>query len=284
MTTERKIKRWIPAQSTQDGDGVNILRIAGRHLNQDLDPFLLLDELKGEDESDYMGGFPPHPHRGFETITYMLDGQVRHKDHMGNEDVIGSGDVQWMTAGSGVIHSEMPEKSEGLFHGFQLWLNLPASEKMSPADYKDVRASEILRHTTEQNVEILSIAGEVKADGQTLTGPISGPPTDPIYLDVNLPPHTKLRLDVPGEHRILVYVYEGKLHEGSNELSASSLLVYSDEGDQLVLSTKGSGAKVLFLGGKPLNEPVVQHGPFVMNTQEEINQAISDYQQGRLVS
>jgi len=280
MNIERKIKRWIPAQKTQDGDGVNILRIAGRYLNQDLDPFLLIDELKASDEQDYIGGFPAHPHRGFETITYMLQGRVRHKDHMGDEGIIGPGDVQWMSAGRGIVHSEMPEQAEGLFHGFQLWLNLPANEKMKPAEYRDIRSDEIALHTTAKGVQVLAIAGNVDVDNQHLAGPISGLSTDPVYLHVKLPRAGKATFKIAEGHRILVYVYDGELRE----IPASSLGVYTDEGEQVTLDAGELGASVLLLAGKPLNEPIAQHGPFVMNTQEEINQAINDYQQGILVT
>lgn len=280
MSTERKLKKWIPAQQTQDGDGVSILRIAGRHMNQDLDPFLLIDELKASDEQDYIGGFPPHPHRGFETITYMLQGRVRHKDHMGNEGVVGPGDVQWMSAGRGVIHSEMPEKAEKMFHGFQLWLNLPADEKMKPAEYRDIRAAEILRHKTNENVDVLAVAGRVGVDGQVLEGPITGLSTSPVYLDVKLPAEAEVSFDIPQGHRALVYSYEGKIRG----LPPSSLGVYEDQGERLTIAAGQGGASVLFLAGKPLKEPIVQHGPFVMNTQEQINEAINDYRQGTLVS
>lgn len=278
MDKARKVRRWIPAQQTQDGDGVKILRVAGHHLNQELDPFLLLDELRSDESKDYVGGFPPHPHRGFETITYMKEGLVRHKDHMGNEGVIGPGDVQWMTAGRGVIHSEMPEQQEGMFHGFQLWLNLPSNEKMKPAAYRDIRAVDISSHTTDQGVELLAVAGSVEVEGQQIKGPIQGLSTEPLYLDIQFPALSSIDLNVAENANILLYVYDGEI----DEVVAPALAVMSGGSSRISLSSGSEGARVLLFGGVPLKEPVVQHGPFVMNTQEQINQAILDYQQGQL--
>lgn len=283
MNKEPSIRRWIPPQDSQDGDGVKIRRIAGRHINQELDPFLLLDELKAEDGKDYMGGFPPHPHRGFETMTYMRQGRVRHRDHMGNEGLIGPGDVQWMSAGSGVIHSEMPEQQDGLFHGFQIWLNLPANKKMKPAEYRDIPGSELVRYRTTQGARIIAIAGKVGVEGEELVAPIQVDFTEPLYLDIELPQGSEVELCVSETHNSMLYVYEGAV----DGVSAPSLGIYSDtvseDGSNKVKLSSTGGAKALFLAGRPLNEPIVQHGPFVMNTQEQINQAIEDYQNNRLV-
>lgn len=278
MKQVRKIKRWIPAMPTQDGDGVKIFRIAGRQFNDDLDPFLLVDELRSDDSKDYIGGFPPHPHRGFETLTYMKDGLVRHRDHMGNEGVIGPGDLQWMTAGRGVIHSEMPEQQDGLFHGFQLWLNLPAAEKMKPAAYRDIRSGDTPGLTSSRGVQVTSIAGSVEIENQTLNGPIQGLSTQPLYLDLDMPADSGIELNVPEDIRLLFYVYDGQV----NGLESPSLGVLEDHGNLVAFQSGHGRARLLVFGGKPLREPVVQHGPFVMNTYEEIDQAIQDYQKGVL--
>jgi hypothetical protein len=278
MTQIRKIKRWIPAMPTQDGDGVRIFRVAGRQYNEDLDPFLMVDELRSDDSKDYIGGFPPHPHRGFETLTYMKDGLVRHRDHMGNEGVIGPGDLQWMTAGRGVVHSEMPEQQDGLFHGFQLWLNLPAEEKMKPAAYRDIRHQDTPKMTSSRGVQVTSIAGEIEIEGQVLSGPIQGLSTQPIYLDVDMPANSELELSVPEDIRLLFYVYDGQV----SGIAAPSLVVLEDGGSRAAFDAGEHGSRMLVFGGMPLREPIVQHGPFVMNTHEEINQAIQDYQRGTL--
>lgn len=278
MKQVRKIKRWIPAMPSQDGDGVKIFRVAGRQFNDDLDPFLLVDELRSDDSKDYIGGFPPHPHRGFETLTYMKDGLVRHRDHMGNEGVIGPGDLQWMTAGRGVIHSEMPEQQDGLFHGFQLWLNLPAGEKMKPAAYRDIRSKDTPKLTTSDGVQVISIAGNVEIEGQALNGPIQGLSTHPVYLDLDMPADSSIEITVPDDIRLLFYVYDGEV----NGLASPSLGVLEDQGALAGFRAGDSRARLLVFGGRPLQEPIVQHGPFVMNTHEEINQAIQDYQRGVL--
>ncbi|MEX2366199.1 MAG: pirin family protein [Pseudohongiellaceae bacterium] len=278
MKQVRKIKRWIPAMPTQDGDGVKIFRVAGRQFSEDLDPFLLVDELRSDDSKDYIGGFPPHPHRGFETLTYMKDGLVRHRDHMGNEGVIGPGDLQWMTAGRGVIHSEMPEQQDGLFHGFQLWLNLPAAEKMKPAAYRDIRSSDTPKVTSSGGVQVTSIAGKVEIDGQALNGPIQGLSTRPVYLDLDMPADSSIEITVPDDIRLLFYVYDGQV----NDLAAPALGVLEDWGSLVGFQAGNSRTRLLVFGGRPLHEPIVQHGPFVMNTHEQINQAVQDYQKGVL--
>ncbi len=278
MRQARKIKRWIPAMPTQDGDGVKIFRVAGRQYNEDMDPFLMVDELRSDDSKDYIGGFPPHPHRGFETLTYMKDGLVRHRDHMGNEGVIGPGDLQWMTAGRGVVHSEMPEQQDGLFHGFQLWLNLPAAEKMKPAAYRDIRHADTPKITTSEGVQVTSIAGQVEVEGQVLDGPIQGLSTRPIYLDIDMPSDSTLELAVPDGIRLLFYVYDGQV----NDIASPSLVVLEDQGSMATFHAGKQRSRLLVFGGIPLREPIVQHGPFVMNTHAEINQAIQDYQRGTL--
>lgn len=277
MTTRKRLQT-IDAVATSDGDGVKIHRIAGQRLNALLDPFLLIDEINSDEASDYMGGFPEHPHRGFETITYMKAGRMRHRDHMGNEGVIEAGDVQWMTAGRGVLHAEMPEQDSGLLQGFQLWLNLPADEKMKPASYRDIQSDTIAELALEGGGRLRVIAGTISAEGQTLIGPLPALSTEPVMADVQLAAHESVALDFNADNPAWVLVYAGS----STDLHSRQLAVYSP-GETLALTAGESGAQMLVLSGRPLHEPVVQHGPFVMNTVEQIQQAIKDYQQGRLV-
>lgn len=272
-----KLERIVDAVPSSDGDGVKIQRIAGRELNRWLDPFLLLDEIRSDDAADYIGGFPPHPHRGFETITYMLTGRMRHRDHMGNEGVIENGDVQWMTAGRGVIHSEMPEQEQGRLHGVQIWLNLPAAEKMKAPAYRDILSADIPELELVDNGRVRAIAGTASIDGVVINGAISGLTTEPVYLDLSLTPESSATVAVDSGHRLLAYVLSGS----TGELRAGQLGIYSP-GDHLSLQSGKEGARLLLLAGKPLAEPVVQYGPFVMNSPEQINQAIADYQAGRL--
>lgn len=273
----RELQRVINAQPSSDGDGVKILRIAGRELSVQMDPFLLLDEIRSEDGADYIGGFPPHPHRGFETITYMLEGAMRHRDHMGNEGVIGRGDVQWMTAGRGVIHSEMPEQSDGLLHGFQLWLNLPAAEKMQPAAYQEFKHADIPVFAPGDGVRIAVIAGQIAVDGNTVTGPVSDRSTHPIYLDVELSAGASVTLPVKAEQIVMARVFDG----ATRQLASGQMGLYAN-GDAVTLEASAEGARLLLLMATPLNEPIAQHGPFVMNTFEEIEQAMRDYTEDRL--
>lgn len=277
IMTAKKLEQVIQAQPSSDGDGVRINRIAGPHLNSRLDPFLMLDEIRSDDSADYIGGFPPHPHRGFETITYMIEGKLRHTDHMGNEGVIESGDVQWMTAARGVIHSEMPEQEDGLMHGFQAWLNLPASEKMNDPAYRDIRSSDIPVLTTSKGASVRAIAGEVEVDGESLTGVVKGLTTEAVYLDISLPPDTNVDIVMSEGHRALAFVFEGH----TTELKNRHMGAYG-KGNSLQLKSEDEPTRLLVLAGKPLSEPVVQYGPFVMNTTAEIQQAIQDYQTGRL--
>ncbi|MCX2979594.1 pirin family protein [Halieaceae bacterium IMCC14734] len=279
MTQYRSLQRVINARDTADGDGVKIRRIAGRDVNAQLDPFLLLDEMNSEDGADYIGGFPSHPHRGFETITYMLDGAMRHRDHLGNEGVISSGGVQWMTAGAGVIHSEMPEQTEGLLHGFQLWLNLPASEKMQPAAYQEYASDQIPVLELGGGSRIKVIAGAVPRGVTVVTGPVAENTTRATYLDVDLQAGASWELKVDPTQTVLLLVFEGS----TTELQAGQLGIYH-RGDALAVRASGEGARALLLAATPLREPIAQYGPFVMNTQAEIEQAISDYNEGRFVA
>ena len=269
----RKLVQIIAAQPSQDGDGVRIHRLAGQRLHQILNPFLMIDEINSDDAADYIGGFPEHPHRGFETITYMKAGRMRHRDHMGNEGVIGAGDVQWMTAGAGVLHSEMPEQEEGLLHGFQIWLNLPAAEKMKPAAYQEILNAEITEKRLSGGGIVRIIAGEVTIDNQLLRGPLPDISTQPVFLDVQLAANETVELSFSAENQAMVYAYRG----GTDLVASRQLGVYA-KGDLLELKAGPSGAELLLLSGRPIKEPLVQYGPFVMNTPEEIERAIKDFQ------
>ena len=277
MTT-RTLQRVIPSIPASDGAGVKLRRSLGASQLARHDPFLMLDEFYSDDPNDYLAGFPSHPHRGFETVTYMLDGHMQHQDSGGNTGDLGPGDVQWMTAARGIIHSEMPQQSEGRMRGFQLWLNLPGKEKMRPAAYRDISSKEIPVLSFE-NVEVRLIAGKLKDK----TAPISGGSTDPYYFDVHLAPGAVFEAPVPAGHNAFIYVYEGEARVGEEKKAlpdrAAGLL---SDGSEVKISAGDKGARVLVLAGKPLREPVVQYGPFVMNTREEIEQAVADYQSGAL--
>ena len=279
MNRYRTLRHVINAGPSSDGDGVKIRRIAGRDIMTKIGPFLLLDEIRSEDGVDYIGGFPAHPHRGFETITYMIDGAMRHRDHLGNEGVIASGDVQWMTAGRGVIHSEMPEQTDGLLHGFQLWLNLPASEKMKPAAYQEYSSAQIPLLDLEEGVRVKLIAGSLSHQGAIVQGPVSDSSTQPTYIDIDLKPGASWELAVKPQQTVLLLVFNGAM----TDVSAGQMGIYQ-QGDALSLTASEQGARALLLAGTPLREPISQYGPFVMNTEEEIEQAIRDYNAGRLVA
>jgi redox-sensitive bicupin YhaK (pirin superfamily) len=260
---------------------VKLLRSLGSGPHARLDPFLMLDEFSSVNPGDYIAGFPAHPHRGFDTVTYLLDGHMRHEDHMGNVGNIKSGGVQWMTAGRGVIHSEMPEQIEGRMRGFQLWINLPAREKMKPAQYRDIQPEQIPVLSLANGGAIKVIAGEITAEGKTVQGPIHGVSTEPLFLDISLPAHSQVSFDVAMHHHAFVYIYEGKLQIGERQINNHCAAVLS-EGDRIELSSLDQETRFLVLAGKPIGEPVVQYGPFVMNTRAEVEQAVMDYQNGTL--
>ena len=274
----RKLLQVYPAQPSRDGDGVKINRIAGTQMNRVLDPFLMIDEINSDSAADYMGGFPEHPHCGFETITYMKAGRMRHRDHMGNEGVIGPGDVQWMTTGRGVLHSEMPEQEEGLMHGFQLWLNLPAVDKLKPAAYSNISSAEIPRYQGKTGNDVRVIAGKIGIEDTSLTGCLPTMATRPLLADVAVAPEEEIVLDVGDYEQVLVFVYAG----ASTELKSKHLGIYGS-GEKLALRAGEHGFEALVLSGKALREPIAQYGPFVMNQHDEIEQAIRDFQQGRLL-
>jgi redox-sensitive bicupin YhaK (pirin superfamily) len=274
--THRSLQKIIPSIPTSDGAGVKLRRSLGASQLQRHDPFLMLDEFYSDDPNDYLAGFPSHPHRGFETVTYMLDGHMQHKDSGGNTGDLGPGDVQWMTAARGIVHSEMPQQSEGRMRGFQLWLNLPAKEKMKPAAYSDIPAARIPVVPVEGG-SVKVIAGHFK----DTHGAVRGGTTDAHYWDVRLEPGAAFEAPLPAQHNAFLYAYEGEARVGEKALPHRAAGLLSG-GDTLSIVAGPQGARVLVLAGKPIGEPVVQYGPFVMNTREEIEQAIADYQAGAL--
>lgn len=284
MSQFRKVLSIQAGQPASDGAGVKLTRVFGGQGVEQFDPFLMLDEFGSDKPDDYIAGFPPHPHRGFETVTYMLEGRMRHEDHMGNVGLLQGGGVQWMTAARGVIHSEMPEQEEGVMRGFQLWLNLPGKTKLSDASYQDIQPENIPRLITSNGVEVVVIAGQFD-DGQIQqAGAVQRPDTEPQYFDFHMPAGSSISPRVPDGHRVLLYVYEGSLEVAGQPqtVSASRMVRLSEEGE-LQLST-ANGARVLLIAGKPLREPIVQYGPFVMNTREEIEQALRDFRDDRLTA
>ncbi|MCU0736209.1 MAG: pirin family protein [Methylotetracoccus sp.] len=282
MTT-RTLARIIPSVAASDGAGVKLRRSLGNGQALRHDPFLMLDEFFSDDPDDYLRGFPSHPHRGFETVTYMLDGHMRHEDHLGHRGDLGPGDVQWMTAGRGIIHSEMPQQTEGRMRGFQLWINLPAKEKMKPAAYRDIPARAIPTVVLATGGEVRVIAGTLVQGEHATSGPIQGLSTEPLYLDVHLPAGTVFMAPVTAGHQAFLYLYDGEARVGDDRQAlphrAAGLLA---DGDTVRVEAGAPGARFLLLAGKPLGEPIVQHGPFVMNTREEIEQALADYRNGTL--
>lgn len=285
--TDRTVARLIESVPTSDGAGVSLRRSLGSQRGLYVDPFLMLDEFFSDDPDDYLAGFPSHPHRGFETVTYMLDGHMRHQDHLGNTGDLGPGSVQWMTAARGIIHSEMPQQTAGRMRGFQLWLNLPASEKMKPASYRDVPASDIPVVPLAGGGEVKVIAGRFQGTAGPINGAGPALTTDPLYLDVHLPPHAELSVPIESSYSAFVYAYDGDALIGppaqSRALPRRAAAVLS-AGDRVRLTAGAEGARLLLLAARPLREPVVQYGPFVMNTREEIEQAVEDYRHGRLTA
>ncbi|WP_298609191.1 pirin family protein [uncultured Thiothrix sp.] len=275
--TIRPIQQLIRAQAVREGAGVTVHRSIGTQSLRHLDPFLMLDHFGSDNPNEYIAGFPSHPHCGFITFTYMLDGQMEHRDSMGNRGELDSGGVQWMKAASGVIHSEMPRQVDGLLRGFQLWINLPAAEKMSDPAYQEFPASKIPEvQTAGQSVRVL--AGEYQ--GQA--GVIKDPNTQVCYLDVGLDAQANFNLAVPKEHQGFIYVFEGSATSQNQALPQHSLAVLG-QGDEVAVTAGETGARFILVTGKPIGEPIVQYGPFVMNTREEIGQAMNDYQLNQLV-
>ena len=275
-----RILRHVRGMPASDGAGVKLTRVIGTPQLPDLDPFLMLDEFGTDTPEDYLAGFPDHPHRGFETVTYMLDGRMRHQDNHGNEGLLVPGSVQWMTAGRGLVHSEMPEQEAGRMRGFQLWVNLPAKDKMTAPKYQEFAPDRIPVVQPGEGVSVKIIAGNV--DG--VAGPISQPATDPVYLDITLAPNASWHYDLPEGHNAFAYAFEGAVQVGEGEDArplASQELAVLGGGVHLALDAGAAGARLILVAGRPLREPVARHGPFVMNTREELMQAFVDYQRGR---
>lgn len=274
----RTIVQQLPGMPTSDGAGVKLTRIIGTPQLDMLDPFLMLDCFESDDADDYVAGFPTHPHRGFETVTYLLNGRMRHKDNAGNEGVIEPGGVQWMTAAKGILHSEMPEQEEGLLKGFQLWVNLPAKAKMGEPEYQEFPPESTPLEHRENGIEIRVIAGETN---QGTVGPVINQHTYPTYMDVSLPANTDFEQALATDHNAFIYVIEGEVAVESDEKVSAKNLAILSKGDNVSVTSGDKGARLLLIAGKPLNESVARMGPFVMNTQAEIRQAVEDFHSGK---
>lgn len=271
----RRVERLVKGRATSDGAGVKLTRVLTHDLQHRLDPFLMLDAFKNENPDDYMGGFPDHPHRGFETVTYMLAGRMRHHDSAGNTGLLGPGGVQWMTAGSGLIHSELPEQEEGLMEGFQLWLNLPSHRKMSVPSYRDIPSEAIPEVVQPDGARVRVIAGS----SHGIQGAVVRPDTEPLYLDVHLPAGGKFEQSIPASHNAFLYVYRGEVRVADSVVAERTMGILSNESDSVAIATEAP-ARFILVAGMPLNEPIAQHGPFVMNTQDQIEQTLRDYRDG----
>ncbi|MCC8362108.1 pirin family protein [Lysobacter sp. A6] len=275
-----RVARKLRGMPASDGAGVKLTRVIGTPQLDMLDPFLMLDEFGTDKAEDYLAGFPDHPHRGFETVTYMLDGRMRHRDNHGNEGLLVPGSVQWMTAGRGLVHSEMPEQQEGRMRGFQLWVNLPKTNKMDAPQYQEFAPDRIPVATPAAGVEVKVIAGSVG----DVRGPIVQPATSPVYLDITLAPNTSWAHPLPEGHNAFAYVFEGSADVGDGEdkrpLATQELAVLGG-GETFAVSSGADGARLILVAGRPLREPVARYGPFVMNTKEEIMQAFVDFQEGK---
>ena len=279
LHTPRQVERLIAGQATSDGAGVKLTRVLTQDLQRRLDPFLMLDAFGSDNPDDYIAGFPDHPHRGFETVTYMIAGRMRHRDSAGHEGLLEGGGVQWMTAGRGVIHSEIPQQSDGVMEGFQLWLNLPARDKMSPPWYRDFKAQELPRFVTAQGVTVIVIAGQ----SQGVSGAVTRAASAPLFLDLHLPAGSLFEQALPLEHNAFVYVYRGEVRIAGQTVPTQRMALMANGGAaDGVLIEASTDARVLLLAGQPLKEAIAQYGPFVMNTQQEIHQAISDFRNGAL--
>ncbi len=275
--TERRIFRRIRGMDTADGAGVKLKRIIGQSALDMLDPFLLLDEFRSDSADDYIAGFPEHPHRGFETVTYMLAGHMQHGDNHGNRGDLGPGSVQWMTAGRGILHSEMPQQENGLMWGFQLWVNLPAKDKMTAPRYQDIAPEKIPLVHPADGVEARVIAGDFGG----ASGPVSGIATAPIYLDLAVQPGATITVPLPEGHSAFAYVFEGEWALVAGETLARSELAVLGKGASVTVAGGAAAARVLLVAGQPLKEPVARYGPFVMNTTEQIHEAIADFRAGK---
>ncbi|MEO5687680.1 MAG: pirin family protein [Burkholderiaceae bacterium] len=278
----RTVERLVTGQAISDGDGVKLTRVLSQPLQRRLDPFLMLDAFGSDDASDYIGGFPDHPHRGFETVTYMIAGRLRHRDSTGNEGLLQNGGVQWMTAGRGLIHSELPEQEAGRMEGFQLWLNLPAADKMGTPGYRDIPSGEI------PELRLPGVTARVIAGASHgVDGAVQKPHTAPLYLDLHLAPGATFEQVLPAGHNALVYVYRGELDIDADvertrvPRERMAVLANAPDRDGVRVQAGADGARALLIAGRPLNEPIAQYGPFVMNKQAEIFQAVEDFRAGK---
>ena len=275
----RGVERIIHGQAVMDGAGVKINRVLTQPLQRRLDPFLMLDAFGSDKANDYIAGFPDHPHRGFETVTYMLEGRMRHRDSTGNEGLLTNGGVQWMTAGRGVIHSEMPEQEAGVMEGFQLWLNLPARDKMRKPWYRDFNGDEVPAFTTADGVKVRVIAGR----SHGIDGAVQREVTEPVYLDIELPAGATFSQALPAGHNAFIYTYRGEVQVADKPVAERSMAILANaaNADGVTLHA-AEASRVILIAGQPLNEPIAQYGPFVMNTQAELMQAVEDFRAGRL--
>jgi len=278
VTRPRAVELLVAGQPTSDGAGVKLTRVLTQPLQRRLDPFLMLDAFGTDNPQDYIGGFPDHPHRGFETVTYMIAGRMRHRDSAGHEGLLSNGGVQWMTAGRGVIHSELPEQEDGRMEGFQLWLNLPAKDKMRAPWYRDIQSADIPEFTTASGVKVRAIAGR----SHGVEGAMQREVTEPLYLDLELPAGASFEQALPPSHNAFLYVYRGSLAVGDTEVPVQRMAIFANDADRdgVVLKAKVP-TRALLIAGKPLAEPIAQYGPFVMNTNDEIHAAVRDYQSGK---
>jgi quercetin 2,3-dioxygenase len=275
----RAIERVIQGQSVMDGAGVKINRVLTQPLQRRLDPFLMLDNFGSDSANDYIAGFPDHPHRGFETVTYMLEGRMRHRDSAGNEGLLANGGVQWMTAGRGVIHSEMPEQEHGRMEGFQLWLNLPAKDKLCKPWYRDFTAAQVPSFTTEAGADVRVIAGS----SHGVQGAVQRDVTQPVYVDVVLPQGAAFSQRIPAGHNAFIFVYRGTVRIGGKPVARGRMAIFENARDSDGVQAEAlDDARFILLAGQPLNEPIAQYGPFVMNTQAELMQAVEDFRAGIL--
>jgi len=275
MRAAREVERLVAGTATSDGAGVKLTRVLTQALQRRLDPFLMLDAFGTDNPDDYIGGFPDHPHRGFETVTYMIAGRMRHRDSAGHEGLLQNGGVQWMTAGRGVIHSELPEQEDGRMEGFQLWLNLPARDKMNAPWYRDLQSESIPEFKTPEGVLARLIAGS----SHGVAGAIERDATQPLYLDLHFDADSHFMQPLAALHNAFIYVYRGEVRVGNTAVSSQRMAILSNVGDHVALHADAP-ARALLIAGRPLNEPIAQYGPFVMNTKEEIMQAVQDFQAG----
>jgi redox-sensitive bicupin YhaK (pirin superfamily) len=281
VTRSRRVEQLIAGRPTSDGAGVKLTRVLTQDLQRRLDPFLMLDAFGSDDPDDYIAGFPDHPHRGFETVTYVIAGRMRHRDSAGHEGLLENGGVQWMTAGRGIIHSEIPQQEDGTMEGFQLWLNLPGRDKMQPPGYRDFTNADLPQLVTSQGVAVTVIAGE----SHGVAGAVTREATAPLYLDLHLPAGARFEQALPGGHNAFVYVYRGSLTVSGQAVPVQRMAILANDAraDGVVIEAPADApARALLIAGRPLGEPIAQYGPFVMNTQQEIYQALSDFREGRL--